>query len=116
MNPSTLLDCGHSSDKYGIIDNKKLCYACCGEHDKKMLTQESRYTLYLSGGFKEGFTVSNWPGTLTIKPTYVRRGRHNIAKSRYDVWFTFKGANWHGVQYGENTQLLHCKKLKLKVK
>ena len=64
------------------------CYDCCGD---------------------------NWPGTLSIPVVgQPNIGRHNIAGIRRDVWFCFEGANWHGAQYGNNSDLVRCRKLKPK--
>lgn len=65
----------------------------------------------LSGGSKN-YRITNWPGTLEFSTAYMRRGYHNIAGRRYDVWFYFAGKRWHGVQYGDNTQILHCRQTK----
>jgi predicted lipoprotein len=55
--------------------------------------------------------VSNWPGTLKMR-AHVRVGNHNMARNRYDAWFTGPdGQQWHGVTIGDNTQLCHCKRL-----
>jgi hypothetical protein len=75
-------------------------------------------TLYLTGDASSGFYVGNWPGTLKIAVSRFKLSRHNIARSRIDVWFRvegaglIKGANWHGYQIGDNSQLCHCKQLK----
>lgn len=53
----------------------------------------------------------SWPGTLKIK-CHVRTGRHNIAGTRYDVWFTFNGKNFYGVTYGDKTQICHIRRIK----
>ena len=35
----------------------------------------------------------------------------DIAGKRLDVWFYGPdGYIWHGVQYGDNTQIVHCKR------
>lgn len=109
---------GYGVDKSG----NKICFQCCAEDDKKHMEQNNRITLYLTcepahkiksehGRNRVGY-VSNWPGTLKI-PCTTTVGRHNIAGVRYDCWFTdHSGNKWHGVQYGDNTQLVHCRKLK----
>jgi hypothetical protein len=85
-----------------------VCYACCGKQDAEEMKRESRITLYLTGD-----TITNWPGTLKMKAHYVKKGRHNMAGTRHDAWFTDPHGNaWRGTQYGENTQLIHCRKLK----
>lgn len=127
-----ILDCGHAPNPdantsgYGQdSEGKKYCYACCAERDKEAMRTDGRITLYLSkvgahdksqrAFIAQHYKISNWPGTLTIEPTKVEIGRHNIAGTRYNVWFVFEGDWWYGVQYGENTQLLHCKRTKEKV-
>src|SRR5579862_3187883 len=83
-----------------------LCYQCCGKRDEAQMIRDGKATLYLNPG-----KVTNWPGTLAfvVNAGAIKRGHHNIAGSRYDVWFTGPdGAWWHGVTYGENTQLCHC--------
>jgi len=128
----TIMDCGHpASDHaehttgYGIdAEGKKLCYACCAERDKKTMTEESSITIYLSydkagyGGFHKAFgewfkgRVTNWPGSLEIKAS-IHKGRHNVSTTRYDCWFIGPdGKTWYGVQYGEFTQVVHCRKLR----
>ena len=125
MNQTTL-DCGHPPSEhsdcttgYGIDKNgKKHCYTCCGERDKADMRSSGKATLYLSSkphpqfDWQKRYFVSNWPGSLLIEVGFVKKGRHNIAGTRCDVWFTFEGAEWHGVQYGENTQICHCKRVK----
>lgn len=116
----TKLDCGHSIEKaheYGTFEGKSFCYACCAKRDEEQMEKEGRITLYLTNenGTALG-TISNWPGSLKIKNVSIRKGRHNIARTRYDVWFIHKNREWHGVQYGDNTQLLHCRRLAKNVK
>ena len=118
---------------YGVSkDNKRICYACCGLRDRVDMIATGKAVLYLTldegalhrghivnmgvdGAMAKPGKVSNWPGTLsfTVQPGTVKRGRHNFAGNRYDVWFIGPdGANWHGVQYGDNTQLCHCTRIK----
>jgi len=89
-----------------------LCYECAGENEARDLRETGKGYLYLTRDKSGAHTVSNWPGTLTIPVRYLRKGAHNIARTRYDVWFTFEGAEWHGVQYGEWTQICHVRRLK----
>jgi len=98
---------------YGTFDGLKVCFDCCGKRDEKNMDETGKATLYLA---KRGpyWYVSNWPDTLKICINFpgVRKGRHNIAGVRYDVWFNFGGFRWHGTQYGDRTQLCHCKRTK----
>ena len=111
----TLLECGHEESEhsevtsgYGISqDGKKYCYACCAEIDKETMRKHGRITLYLT---EKGIT--NWPASLVLPVHYKKEGRHNIAGKRFDVWFTFEDRQWHGVTYGDNTQLCHCRVVK----
>jgi len=112
---TTRLDCGHELAQYveGVTgygkdsEGKRYCYACCAQRDREQMARDGRITLYLTGS-----TLSNWPGTLNFTVQKVRVGRHNMAGKRYDVWFKVDGEQWHGVQYGDNTQLCHCKRSK----
>jgi len=90
-----------------------VCFECCGDQDRASMRQTGRAVLYLSKIGADWF-VSNWPGTLRICTNFpgVCVGRHNIAGRRYDVWFNFEGCLWHGVTYGDNTQLCHVKRTK----
>ena len=128
-------DCGHIASPtdctpgYGYDrQGKTFCFTCCGENDKAAMIADGYATLYLSfdsdqfidksvhyrrirfGSEGKG-KVTNWPCTLSI-PCHISVGRHNFARVRYDVWFRFDGSLWHGVQYGDNTQLCHCKRTK----
>ena len=99
---------------YGLdMDDNKICYTCCAMLDREHMGTHNKIVLYLS---KEKFNweVTNWPGTLKFKVHSLKSGRHNIARTRIDVWFTdHNNREWWGVQYGENTMLVHCKKLKV---
>lgn len=124
--PSDGCGTGYGTDSNGYV----YCYQCCAEGDKRQMRDTGKIMLYLSrdtvaevdillSGQRvtplhpyELYVITNWPGSLRIKPTYVKEGRHNIARKRTDVWFTFEGTRWHGAQYGENTQLVHCRRLK----
>lgn len=104
---------------YGTGPNgEKVCYACCGKRDSAEMTERGRAVLYLTVAGPNAAApnwpvVTNWPGTLKIPVKHRRIGRHNIAGVREDVWFTGPdGREWHGVCYGRNTQLCHCRRLK----
>lgn len=90
---------------YGIdMRGMKYCYGCCALNDAEQMRRDNRITLYLAKD-----EVTNWPGSLRIPVRAQRIGRHNMAGKRYDVWFRFAGKQWHGVQYGDNTQICHCR-------
>lgn len=128
-----LLECGHAESAHSEITRgygtnakgERHCYACCAEQDKAHMREHGKICLYLttkpdqdgqiarrdSFGKYGDAKITNWPSSLEFKGRY-RKGSHNMAGSRYDVWFTFENTNWHGVQYGENTQIVHCKRIK----
>ena len=101
------LDCGHTGAYGTWEDGRRLCYACCGDMDRQYMRDNGRIILYLADG-----NVTNWPGTLSLPVMRQRKGRHNMAGVRYDVWFRFEGESWHGTQYGDFTQIVHCKRIK----
>lgn len=98
---------------YGVGPNgEKVCYACCGKRDSAEMTERGRAVLYLT--VREGKpVVTNWPGTLTLPVRYSRKGCHNIAGVREDVYFTGPdGREWWGVCIGRNTQICRVRRLK----
>lgn len=98
---------GSGGTGYGAYNGAKVCYACCAKRDREHMREHGRITLYLTGS-----KIANWPGTLEFTADTVRKGQHNIARTRTDVWFRVDGEHWHGVQYGENTQIVHCKRVR----
>lgn len=114
-----LLDCGHPASAHGKNttgygtdrEGKRYCYDCCAEIDRQDMIATGKATLYLSG-----WEVTDWTGHLRFQAGTVRKGRHNMAWVRYDVWFLGPdGHEWHGVQYGDNTQICHCRRTKTKM-
>lgn len=119
---------GYATNK----DGKKLCFDCCAVEDKKYMIEHGNskgLPLYLTpaknppttprlaGETYGTYEVTNWPGTLRFKCNKPKKNYHNIAGHRYDVWFDGPdGFLWHGVNYGENTQIVHCKRTKTKSK
>lgn len=115
--------------------DRPVCYECCGELEKQDMIETGRGCLYLTCeparkmrderghaftpatysngvGRKTEGKLTNWPGTLEFR-CHTRVGRHNIAGTRYDAWFTGPdGKKWHGVMLGENTQICRCRRLK----
>jgi hypothetical protein len=113
-------DCGHikpvqkeGGTGYAITnDGKHVCYECCATRDRKAMRETGKATLYLVRSPNGGHEVTNWPGSLRLRVGMVKRGKHNIARVRYDFWFSFEGHLWHGYQIGDNTQLATCKRTK----
>ena len=90
---------------YGELLGRKCCYDCCAKYDRNILLSlkpKSKDRTYL---YWDGKEVTNWPGTLRILPNKISEGRHNIAKTRTDVWFTLEGKRFHGVQLGDMNQI-----------
>jgi hypothetical protein len=71
-------------------------------------------TLYLVDADAHGMRyVTDWSGMLRYRALNYRVGRHNMAGKRYDVDFIGPdGYWWHGTQYGDNTQIIHCRRRK----
>lgn len=132
-----ILECGHVESEHGEFtrgygtdsEGNRFCFDCCTDQDKKQMMDTGKIALYLvsipedelpviRGGMSYDSRViahiTNWPGMISIPIYGISKGRHNWAYVRYDVWFTFAGEEWHGTQYGNDTQLCHCKRLKAK--
>lgn len=114
------LDCGHKPSAHAVFttgygkdkNGKTFCYDCCAEDDRANMRKNGIVTLYLSKGADGKYTVGNWPGTLRIPVYGLSIGKHNMARVRYDFGFTFEGQIWSGTQYGDNTQIAHCRRIK----
>lgn len=94
-----------------------VCYCCCAVSDVRRMVVTGKIELYLSPLGRADrylrYKITNWPGTLRCEISYVRVGRHNMAGKRYDAWFCGPDNYlWHGVQYGDNTQILRCSRTK----
>lgn len=95
-------------------DGRKICYECAAIDAIADMIEHGDTVLYLTGG-ESSWKITNWPGTLVFKPSYVTKGCHNIAQSRYDAWFIGPdGFEWHGVNLGDN-EILRCKRTARKV-
>lgn len=128
-NKATILECGHVPSSQGGAqpgfgvgygtdnDGNRNCYECCGTRDREQMIRDGKTILYLSynehanSPVATTWKITNWPRSLIFPVKSISFGRHNIARTRTDVWFMADGREWHGVQYGEDTQLLHCKRL-----
>jgi hypothetical protein len=98
---------GYGLDEHG----HKICFFCCAILDKEIMDMEGKISLYLCR--KDGkYYVTNWPGTLSFNVRESKIGMHNLAKRRTDVWFIDHNSDkWHGVSYGEFTQVCHCRRI-----
>jgi len=100
------LTTGYGKDSKGNV----VCFSCCGINDEKELIE-------LPTGKKichywDGKNIINWQGTLKITPYYIKKGRHNMAGTREDIYFNFKGHKFHATQYGNFSQIAYIQKLK----
>jgi hypothetical protein len=105
-----------------------LCADCSANHQKQTMINTGKACLYLVFNPNEvpdfnpqihccnhGWSVIDVSGKLRFKAS-VHKGRHNIARTRYDVWFRGPdGWWWYGVTYGDNTQICHCRRTKQKI-
>lgn len=84
---------GYGTDGEG----RRVCFACCGWSDAiALVTGRARPVLYLvqdgraCGGHTLGMVVTNWPGTLKVKPERVRHGKAAVFGRVYPaLYFTF---------------------------
>jgi len=76
-----------------------------------------RVVLYLCKD-KDKWQVTNWPGTLAFRASVTQHKRGHFSPfsgymPRYDAWFCdADGHLWHGRCIGDNTQIIHCTRLK----
>lgn len=65
-----------------------------------------------------GWTVSNWPGSLSFKCTDLSKSKRPGFGGMYPREdFHFNGPDgfvWHGFRQGHHTQIAHCKRTKRK--
>ena len=103
-------DVNRISTGYGIDkDGNKVCFACCGDLDKKQLLETGKLYGYYSGGY-----FSNWPGTFKLLANYSKKSYHNFAgrNGRTDFWCRFEGNEYHGVHIGHNNECATIRKIK----
>ena len=124
-----LLDCGHPPTPtegpgtgYGKLKNEetgeweKHCYHCGAETERNWMIVKGKTVLYLVQTDEGAWEVTDWPGKLRFTVYHHRQGNHNWGIPRYDVWFNGPDehggytARWWGVQYGDNTQICHCRR------
>lgn len=92
----------------------QICMDCSKKAWKKLLSDipiRGKINLYLTYGKEEKY-VSNWIGSLKIYLHRIKASPHNIAGTRRDFWFNIDGSKFHGVQYGEFSQIAHCTRTK----
>ena len=103
------------STGYGIDkEDHKICFACCGENDRKCLLETGKMYGYFSKDKDGRWYFSNWPGSFKIHAYYTRSSWHNFAgrNGRTDFWCIFEGNHYWGVQIGHNNQCATLRKVK----
>lgn len=112
---------------YGIraSDHMRICYACCGDNDRRDMIETGRAVLYLTSTRKAErpagslirhvvYEVTNWPGSLRFKvqPGAVRSFRHPFARNAKIAYFTGPdGATWSAKNIGDS-DIAHCRRIK----
>lgn len=117
----TLCDCGHIAKFDGFmtgygttIDGRKLCFACCGKQDEKALSEGTPVVMYIcedaSVNANKPIRVKNWPGTLSIVPSWSRTRKvwNPFAGKieRTDVWFKVGSFRYWGFVQGSNQSFM----------
>ena len=99
-----------------VTRSRAHCYDCCANKERARMIETGRATLYLvnsQAGIGRAWTVQDWAGRLCFPAHGRTKGRHNMARVRYDVAFTGPdGKPWRATQYGYNTQIAHCRRIK----
>lgn len=97
---------------YGIDKNKhKICFDCCGKNDLNSLQTAKIGDKFIF--YYDNVNVTNWPGTLKIKPYYTKNNKHNFWHcKRIDLWFNVDNNKFWGKQIGYNNQIVHIKRIK----
>ena len=122
-----ILDCGHKATPTTGITNgiaryfdadgveRTCCFACAAQRLKaKMKYSGMTDSLYLTLDKRGNGEVTDWTGLLKFRVAQARIGKHNMVGKRYDVWFHDEdGRTWWGVTYGDNTQVCHCRRIKV---
>lgn len=103
-----ILECGHPASEqgpihgYGSKDGKRYCYDCCEQGDREAMRTEDTFSgAYVSS---DGRTITNWPGRLLGRVTYLARRdgtRSQWGEYLYSVKVTdVFGQRWYGVGGG----------------
>lgn len=86
---------GYAKDGNG----QYVCYSCAAWLDVIAMRDGKDPGLYLSRD-ANGVRVKNWPGTLDMPVTNLRRGLHNMTGTKSTVHFIGpNGSVWTGTEY-----------------
>ncbi len=114
-----MLSCGHEPSAHGehttgtghvTRDGVQLdiCWSCCADLALGQMLKDGKSFFYFHGG-----KISNWPGSLEFIPFSIRKGKHNIGRTRTDVWFVGPDNYvWHGTQIGDFNEVCRVKRTK----
>lgn len=98
---------GYALDK----QSNKICFECCGindAHELKALPVGRLLHFYMNTRTK---LITNWSGTFQLAVTTIKVSKAKVPNgltiNRYDTWFVYEGNKYHGVQYGDNTMIVH---------
>ena len=115
FDPSSGIKIGERSPTQAEIDVHN---AALSRMELDAMHERGRAVLYLHGvDSRRNYAVTQYVGTWAALPAeYIRchrhsRSRHNIGRTRLDVWFKFRGHEYHGVNIGDN-DIVRVKRIK----
>ena len=93
-------------------EGTKVCYECCGKNDLeqlKALKVGEKMVLYIRKDKDYGYSVTNWPGTMSVKCDYANVSYSGGGSMRMDVGFRLDGRSYYGVHYASAGELVTVK-------
>lgn len=109
------LDCGHEPSVHGehttgtarTRDGREICWECSHAGEVAAMSTADSYTAYLVDKLgtpdisNPRYVLTDWPGKVLARVTYLNKGRHNIGGSLYRFRAVdTKGAYWYGTSPG----------------
>ncbi len=96
--------------------NKTICFGCYTriDIDNMRITGKGILRLHREDTLPSEplrYTMRNL-GTLRLPVNRIITKNYVKHSTRRDIWFDLYDQIWHGVQYGDFTQLCHCRRLK----
>ena len=91
------MNCSKCHKKIGVgyaqtLAGNKICDTCCAVLDKEEMLRDGKFT---------GYYVHERKPSVRLR----------FGAERTDFWFVFEGAEWHGVNIGDNPNA-RCKRKK----
>lgn len=100
---------------YAQMGKQLICYDCCAQRDIKYMHEHDKISLYLTRIEDGLWYVTNWPGTMKLRVTYLNESEtagFGNGMQRRDVRFIGPDAKlWYGRNQGNN-QLVRCRRMK----